>query len=561
MDDLPPGFTLDPPKGGDDLPPGFTLDEPKPVGRLQRIAQGVGDLVQGGAQLAVNALPGGVVDAVNSATQFVNDLPVIGPATKALGMVPATAEQVNQQVARRETEYQGARAAAGQTGIDGYRMVGNVLGALPLAAALPVGATVGGSIAAGAAGGAATSALEPVATGDFWAGKQNQLLAGTAGGAALGPVGLMAGRMIAPRIAPNVRALDEAGVQMTPGQIIGGTAQRLEDAAQSIPVVGDAIKGARRQGLESFNRAAANEALAPIDGAVGATTRAGRDMVGETADQISGAYQQAYALAKPFGPDAQFADDLQRMGDQFLTPASRDVFAKVLQNDVLSRIQAGGGRIDADAFQAIKQTLGNRARQFSASQEPQNRELAEAFGGVLEAMHGLMARTNPQTEPLLRQADAAFARNVRVERAAGGAGATDGIFTPAQLSGAVRAEDRSVRHSGFARGNALMQGLSDAGKSVLPSTVPDSGSGLRVAVNGLALGGLSLIDPVSAGAAVGLMGAYTNPALRTTQRLLLAPRSAGVTAAGEAIAGSGGILGGVTATEWGRPTRNQLLQD
>ena len=561
MDDLPPGFTLDPPKGGDDLPPGFTLDEPKPVGRLQRIARGVGDLVQGGAQLAVNALPSGVVGAVNSATQFVNDLPVVGPATRALGMVPATAEQVNQQVARRETEYQGARAAAGLTGIDGYRMVGNVLGALPLAAALPVGATVGGSIAAGAAGGAATSALEPVAGGDFWAGKQNQLLAGTAGGAALGPVGLMAGRMIAPRIAPNVRVLDEAGVQMTPGQIIGGTAQRLEDAAQSIPVVGDAIKGARRQGLESFNRAAANETLAPIDGAVGAATRAGRDMVGETADQISGAYNRAYALAKPFGPDAQFADDLQRMGDQFLTPASRDVFAKVLQNDVLSRIQAGGGRIDADAFQAIKQTLGNRARQFSASQEPQNRELAEAFGGVLEAMHGLMARTNPQTAPLLQQADAAFARNVRVERAAGGAGATDGIFTPAQLSGAVRAEDRSVRHSGFARGNALMQGLSDAGKSVLPSTVPDSGSGLRVAVNGLALGGLSLIDPISAGAAVGLMGAYTNPALRTTQRLLLAPRSAGVTAAGEAIAGSGGILGGVTATEWGRPTRNQLLQD
>jgi hypothetical protein len=32
-DDLPPGFTLDPPKGGGDLPTGFKLDEPKSIGR------------------------------------------------------------------------------------------------------------------------------------------------------------------------------------------------------------------------------------------------------------------------------------------------------------------------------------------------------------------------------------------------------------------------------------------------------------------------------------------------------------------------------------------------
>jgi hypothetical protein len=520
-----------------------------PVGRLRSVAQGLGDMAYGGAQLMAHTFGG------------FEQNPIVRGVGRALGMETNTPAQIDEKVTARESDYQAKRKAAGEDGIDGYRMLGNAAASLPLAAVLPVGATLGGAVAAGAVGGAVTGALEPVTGGDYWQGKKNQLLASTAGGAALGPAGLVAGRMIAPRVAPAVRTLDDAGVKLTPGQIVGGTAQRLEDAAQSIPVVGDAIKGARRQGLESFNRSAANEALEPIGATVGAATPAGREMAQETGDQISGAYQRAYSQAQPFGPDAQFAQDIQQLGQQFLTPASRNIFAKVLQNDVISRIQAGGGQIDAEAFQAIKQELGNRARQFSASQEPHNRELADAFGGVLEAMHGLMARSNPQTAPLLRQADAAFARNVRVEGAAGRVGSPDGVFTPAQLSGAVRAADGSVRHNAYARGNALMQDLSDAGKSVLPSTVPDSGTGLRTTMNALALGGAAYLDPTTATIGAGIMAAYTSPAQRFMQRALLAPRAAGVTAAGEAVAGSGGVLGGVVANEWGRPLPNRLLQD
>lgn len=535
-----------------------------PPSALQRFATGAGDIIQGGAQLAVNALPSGVVDAVNSATQAVNDAPVIGPITRALGMVPGTREGINQQTTRREADYQAARQAGGDTGIDWMRMAGNAAGGLPLAMALPVGATIPGSIAAGSLGGAAASALEPVAQGEFWGGKQNQLMTGGIIGAATGPIGLLAGRAIAPRISPNVRTLEAAGVEMTPGQIIGGTTRRVEDAATSVPILGDQIRAAQRNSLETFNRGAANRALEPIGEAIPAATAPGREMVQETGDRISQAYNRAYASAQPFRPDQQFASDIQQIGQQFLTPNSRNTFAAAMQNDVISRIQAAGGQIDADTFRAIKTELGNRARQYAASQEPHNQEVAQAFGQTLEALHGLMARTNPQTAPLLRNADAAFATNVRVEGAAGRVAATDGIFTPAQLSGAVRSADRSVRHGQYARGNALLQDLSDAGRDVLPSTVPDSGTGSRLMLGALAGGtATGMINPAIAAGAGIAYGAYTPAARRAIAAALLARRPGGINELGEAIAGSGGLAAGVISGEASRPTmtRNRLLND
>lgn len=535
-----------------------------PPSALGRFAMGAGDLIQGGAQLAVNALPAGLVEAVNSATQAVNDAPVIGPITRALGMVPGTREGINQQTQQREADYQAARQTGGDTGIDWMRMAGNAAGALPVAAALPVGATIPGSIAAGMVGGAATGALEPVSQGEFWGGKQNQLMTNGMIGAATGPLGLLAGRAIAPRISQNVRTLEAAGVEMTPGQIIGGATRRIEDGLASIPLLGDQVRSAQRRSLESFNRGAANQALEPIGEAIPAATTAGREMVQETGDRISQAYTRAYSTAQPFRPDQQFAADIQQIGQQFLTPNSRNTFAAALQNDVISRIQAAGGQIDADTFQAIKTELGNRARQFAASQEPHNQEVADAFGSTLRAMHGLMARTNPQTAPLLRQADEAFARNVRVEGAAGRGAATNGVFTPEQFSGSVRSGDRSVRHNQFARGNALMQDLSDAGRDVLPNKLPDSGTGFRVMLGSLGVGGAAgMIDPTLATAAGLAFGAYTPPVQRLLRGALLARRPGAVNELGEAIAGSGGLAAGVIGGEMSRPavTRNRLLND
>jgi hypothetical protein len=70
--------------------------------------------------------------------------------------------------------------------------------------------------------------------------------------------------MLAPQTRPEVAELLGEGVPMTPGQIIGGMAKRIEDKAVSLPVVGDAIIGAQRRSVEGFNRAALNRVLKPI---------------------------------------------------------------------------------------------------------------------------------------------------------------------------------------------------------------------------------------------------------------------------------------------------------
>lgn len=70
---------------------------------------------------------------------------------------------------------------------------------------------------------------------------------------------------IAPAVKEQVNRLMQSGVKLTPGQILGGPAQRIEDAATSIPILGDLISGAQKRSQESFNTAAINEAIAPAN--------------------------------------------------------------------------------------------------------------------------------------------------------------------------------------------------------------------------------------------------------------------------------------------------------
>ena len=70
--------------------------------------------------------------------------------------------------------------------------------------------------------------------------------------------------------------------------------------------------------------------------------------------------------------------------------------------------------------------------------------------------------------------------------------AEEGVFSPAQLQNAVRAMDKSKDKARFAEGKALMQDLSESGKTVLGSKVPDSGTPYRTMAGILASGGAGL---------------------------------------------------------------------
>ena len=77
---------------------------------------------------------------------------------------------------------------------------------------------------------------------------------GAAAGQATGTIGNALKRMVAPVLGPLAQRLADAGVRMTPGQMAGGMAQRAENAAMSLPLVGSRIRGAQVGSIASSTR-------------------------------------------------------------------------------------------------------------------------------------------------------------------------------------------------------------------------------------------------------------------------------------------------------------------
>lgn len=523
---------------------------------LGRTAQGaVMDPLNAGAQLLVNAAPSGVVDAVNSATRYVNELPVVGPLTKALGMVPATAREVNQGVADQERQYQAARQATGQSGFDAARLAGNVIGTAPLAAAMaPAGAmSIPAAVGTAAGSGAVLAGLQPVTEGgDYAENKLKQMAIGGVASGALSGAGNALARLVSPRAStnPQVQLLMDEGVTPTPGQLLGGTAQRVEDKAMSIPIVGDAIRGARGRAIEDFNEAALNRALAPIGEKV---TRVGREGVDDVGRAIGNAYDDLMPRLN-FKADNQFAQELGTLQQmtQTLPPAQASQFESIVRDQVVGRLTRQGGATGQN-FKAIEAELGRLGTSYRSSAVAGERELGMAIGELQSSLRSALERSNPQAASELSKINQAFANYTRIQRAAGGVGATDGVFTPAQLSSAVRAADTTARKGAYARGNALMQDLTDAGRGVMNQTVANSGTADRLMLGAGALGtGLyNPLIPLSLGAASipYLPGANRLAAALIASRPEIAPQLAqGITSVLPAA--------GVVAA----PALNQVLQ-
>lgn len=92
--------------------------------------------------------------------------------------------------------------------------------------------------------GAATGAGK--ATEDVTGGAVTGGLMGGAGTAAVSGLG----RLMAPMVRPEAAALREQGIPLTPGSAFGGRIQQIEQAAESLPLVGGIVSGARQRQFE-----------------------------------------------------------------------------------------------------------------------------------------------------------------------------------------------------------------------------------------------------------------------------------------------------------------------
>jgi hypothetical protein len=321
--------------------------------------------------------------------------------------------------------------------------------------------------------------------------------AGAAAGGALGATLPIAGAAIAPRPNAQVQALIERGVTPTPGQILGGIPNQIEEKIASVvPGVGDMITTARRRANDQFNRAVYNEVLQPMGLQVADDVPIGREGIRTVHQAISDQYNQTLQNVT-FAVDQQLNADIQQIGQRtrLLAQDQRQRYDEIFQGKVQDVLQSHGGTLTGPQLQGLLSELRNDVMGYASSTSHNERQLGAALGEVVDAINDSLIRTNPMQAQPLQQANASFARLVRLENAAGSVGNDNGVFTPRQFQSAVKAEDNSARKNQFAQGNALMQELSDAGRAVLADKFPNSGTAGRMVAAGGAATGLAYIEP------------------------------------------------------------------
>lgn len=469
----------------------------------------------------------------------------------AIGLAPdsevARVDKINREA---EQSYQKGRSE-GQ-GFDALRLIGNVLATAPMTAAAPVGAGLAARTAIGAATGAGFGALQPVENpGDnFWQQKGKQAKTGAIAGGVAAPITAGLARIISPKTSPDVKALMREGVTPTPGQVLGGGFRSAEEKAKSIPILGSSIRGAEQRSAEQLNRAAVNRSLSPL-GKTLPKGAVGHEAIEFAEDALKQSYDDVLTRVGTPQVDNQMLGELTNLRS-IIANQPKDFAGRldrIIDNEILGRTQ--NGRLTGEAIKAAEGNLGSLARGLRTSADYDTRKLGEAVDETQRILRSWLERSAPQeVTKQLKATNAGWANFKRVQRAASSVAAEDGVFSASQLHSAVKALDRSKDKGAFAKGNALMQDLSAAGKNALANKVPNSGTTDRLlatlGITAPLIGGASVSPWLAAGALP--MMAYTNAGQKAMAGLLASrpalaePLSKGVRAAGVPIL-TGGLFG------------------
>lgn len=334
--------------------------------------------------------------------------------------------------------------------------------------------------------------------GLYGAGESNE---GRLGGAALGTVagvgGGALGRGAARRAADAIGGvggpgayLRQEGVTLTPGQIgesmnqatpggsgLGRFLKRREDRLAGFSGIGDAIGRQQERGVRQFDRAAFRQGLGMADAVPAEIAEAGIDEASDVL--VPGAYTRALD-GQNFVADQQFT---QGMGSALNRarnlPAIGDETAYSLEQAVAPFVDPAGN-IPGRNMQNITQELQRRAARFDNSPSAVGPDAANVLRGALDDVGGMVERQAPGLMEDFANANTAY-RNMKILEDAVARGInTDGLFTPAQLGQAARANAK--KYGGrYASQDRPFFDLQRAGQQILPSKVPDSGTAGRQA--------------------------------------------------------------------------------
>lgn len=343
---------------------------------------------------------------------------------------------------------------------------------------------------------------------------------GAATGGAGAATGQVLGKIIAPTFDKSVKLLRDAGVKLTPGQMSSHTVEafkRMEGALGSVPLVGSNVRAAVRNSIESFNTAVLNKALKPIGEKMPSGIEAGRESIAK-AEELIGKKYDALLPKLTFKGDQQFIDDLKVFNDTTVKklPISQEKeFEKQINNTFENRIDHQTIEMDGKTFKKVESELSSKIRSYLKSSNPEQVELGKALNQFRGLLTESLERMNPKQAKELADINTSYAMFSRARDASINRGHTQGVFSPNDLSKAIKGASSK---GAFARGDGLMQDLSDAANSVLPNTIPDSGTverGLWATVLG---GGGTLLNPKAALGAAAATVPYTKPGMAAVNK-------------------------------------------
>lgn len=451
------------------------------------------------------------------------------------GMLPGghgkSRRQILDDIRAKEAVFteQNPKAAMGAeiAGALGAGTAGGAALASRLPAVLPgiggIGRTMLGTATAAVPGGALTGigAIEGPASVGEYAGEAGKgaALAGGLGGV-LGGAGATAARVVGPWASRMAQQLSDRGVQLTPGEVIGGRASRIEDGIASLPIIGDMVRRRAEEGVESLNRVAYDDTLAPLGQRYQAMfgrqgTRPGHESVDEISDILEHRYQTVVprmmaAIDQPLEAEARAIAN--RM------PASvRGEFVDAVERYVDSVLDPATGTLPGSALQQSLRSLRDASRRLrNSTANPWHADLGQGLDDLRTALENSMARHSaPADVTRFNNINASYARYARIRDASSRVSSEEGVFSPAALHGAVRAADRSAGKGQSARGHALMQDLSGPARAVMKPKGAGSPSAERLGLIG------AITQPVLAAKALAyglpVAALYSRPGARAFQ--------------------------------------------
>jgi hypothetical protein len=277
--------------------------------------------------------------------------------------------------------------------------------------------------------------------------------------------------------------MDEYGIEdLTVGQQYGGFPMRLEDATTSIPGIGDIVNTRRGESILGLNEAAFRTVAGqPIgSGFSGSQTlKAMREKAYD--DAVAG---KTFDLNDPIFTQDMADAIAARNG---LTDALKADFDVAVKRSLGETPTGRTGDITGEDYQQSMRALIGYA---NAAKKPGfEKDFRDALKGVRNALSEAVQRQDTEIVPGLKAADAMYRGEKVLEDAISRAkmdptGLGPDVFTPGNLTQAVAASGRKFD------GPMSLEEISQLAQNVIPSKLPDSGSGRRLAVTGLAAAGL-----------------------------------------------------------------------